>query len=297
MNVQSGADMPGVRADGDRAAAADLAGAAEAAEAARQRALVGALFAAPGADAPDAAADADGAAGAAVAAPGLRAYRANAYASAERALAQACPGLRVLLGAEDFAHLAREFWHAHPPQRGDLGEWGDALPAWLEAHAGLRDWPYLADCARLDLAVRRCERAADATLDAASLALLQDQPPATLRLRLRPGVQCVVSARWPIETVPAAQAAGTAEAGEALCKRARARIAAGEGEAALVARDGWRASVRAIGAPTAAFMQVVARDLSLAHALTAAGDDFDFAAWLADALRCQWLLRVEPWRG
>ena len=116
-------------------------------------------------------------------------------------------------------------------------------------------------------------------------------------LRLRPGVQCVVSAPWPIATLHAAHAAGTAEAGEALFERARARIAAGEGEAALVARDGWRASVRAIGAPTAAFMQVVARDLSLAHALTAAGDDFDFAAWLADALRCQWLLRVEPWRG
>ncbi|HJV63210.1 MAG TPA: putative DNA-binding domain-containing protein, partial [Albitalea sp.] len=81
---------------------------------------------------------------------GLRAYRANADASAARAMASAFPTVQMLIGEEDFAQLAREFWRAAPPLRGDLGEWGDGLADWIASHAQLAAWPYLADCARLD---------------------------------------------------------------------------------------------------------------------------------------------------
>jgi hypothetical protein len=244
----------------------------EDAEALRQRELLARL----------AAARAD-----AAASPGLRAYRANAHASAERALGTACPTLRVLLGAEDFAQLAREFWHADPPLRGDLGEWGDALPEWIAAHAGLAEWPYLADCARLDLALHHCERAADAVFDAASLALLSSTDPARLQLRLMPGVQALRS-RWPLASLHAAHAGRD----ESLFDVARDRLQQGQGEAVVVARDGWRGVVHRIAAPDLAFMQALACGADLARALDAAGDGFDFAAWLADALRCRWLKEV-----
>ena len=78
---------------------------------------------------------------------GLAAYRANASALAERALAAACPTLQAMLGEADFAALARAFWRDHPPQRGDLGEWGGELPGWIAAQAGLAEWPWLADSA------------------------------------------------------------------------------------------------------------------------------------------------------
>ncbi len=268
--------------------AADAAGVA--AESERQRLLLGALFAARTSDAKelDAALHVDDNAEA-----GLRAYRANAHASAERALAVTFTTLRVLIGAEDFAQLAREFWHAHPPQRGDLGDWGDALPAWLAAHAALAEWPYLPDCARLDLALHRCERASDAAIEPTTLALLDTHDPGALRLHLLPGVQCITS-RWPIVTLHAAHAAN---ADEALFERAREQIQAGVGEAAVVARDGFRGVVHRIGAPGAAFMQAIARAACLSDALTAPGEDFDFAAWLADALRCRWLQRVERCEG
>lgn len=262
----------------------------EAAEGERQRVLLGAVSAARSADANElgvalhVAGDAES---------GLRAYRANAHAAAERALAVTFPTLRVLIGREDFAQLAREFWHAHPPQRGDLGDWGDALPAWLAAHAALAEWPYLADCARLDLALHVCERASDAVIEPASLALLGERAPGALRLHLLPCVQCI-SSRWPIVTLHAAHAAN---ADAALFERAREQIRAGVGEAAVIARDGFRGVVHGIGAPSAAFMQAVAHDASLSDALTAAGEDFDFAAWLADALRCRWVQRVELWDG
>ena len=83
---------------------------------------------------------------------GLQAYRANADASAARALGTAFPTVHALVGDEDFEHLAREFWRAAPPQRGDLGEWGADFAAWLSEHPQLADWPYLGDCARLDWA-------------------------------------------------------------------------------------------------------------------------------------------------
>ena len=243
-------------------------------EARRQRDLLAAIFA------PQAAAAAP---------PGLRAYRANAHASAGRALAAAFPTVQALLGPDTFAQLAREFWQAEPPQRGDLGEWGDALPDWIEAHPGLTEWPYLADCARLDLALHRCERAADATFDAASLALLSSAEPASLRLRTMPGVQALGS-RWPLASIHAAHAAHTAAADD----DGLFALARGQGEAVVVAREGWRGVVHLIDAPGLAFMQALARGADLAQALDAAGADFDFAAWLGAALRGVWLKEVEP---
>lgn len=219
--------------------------------------------------------------------PGLLAYRANAHVSAERALATACPTVQALLGAENFAHLAREFWQAHPPLQGDLGEWGTALPDWVAAHPGLAEWPYLGDCARLDLALHRCERAADALLDAPSLGLLSSTEPARLRLHLLPGVQLLAS-RWPLASIHAAHAGDD----EALFAAARERVRQGQGEDVVVSRKGWRGVVHRIDAPVLGFMQAVLRGADLAQALDAAGDGFDFAAWLGDALRLQWLQEV-----
>ena len=242
------------------------------AEASRQQALLAAIVA------PDAEASAP---------PGLLAYRANAHTSAVRALGVACPTLHALLGDDDFAQLAREFWHAHPPTRGDFAEWGAALPEWIASHAGVFAWPYLADCAWMDLALHRCERAADAAVDAASLMLLQGTDPAHLRLRLMPGLAMLAS-RWPLASIHAAHAA----ADEALFDAVRERMQRGVGEAIVVARDGWRGAVRAIDAPGLAFMQELACGACLAQALTAAGEGLDFTTWLADALRCRWLQAV-----
>ena len=219
--------------------------------------------------------------------PGLLAYRANAHASAVRALGVACPTLRALLGEDDFAQLAREFWYAHPPQRGDFAEWDAALPEWIANHAGLSAWPYLADCAWMDLALHRCERAADAVVDATSLLLLQGTDPARLRLRLMPGL-ALFSSRWPLASIHAAHAAGDEAAFDAV----RERMQHGTGEAIVVSRDGWRGGVRAIDAHGLAFMQALVRGASLAQALAAAGEGFDFTTWLADALRCHWLQAV-----
>jgi len=253
------------------------------AEAARQRALVAAILA-PRADAAALGLRESGER----AARGLSAYRANAEALAERALDAACGQLRAMLGDEDFAHLAAEFWRARPPQRGDVGEWGDELGDWLDAHPALAAWPYLADCARLGIALHRCERAADAEVDAASFALLAGVDPAELRLELMPGTAVLVS-RWPIVTIHRAHRSGL----DADFAAAHEAIVHERGEHALVCRDGWRADAVELDAVQARWMRCVLDGASLAAALESiATTGFDFSAWLAQAIQRRWLKGV-----
>jgi Putative DNA-binding domain len=210
---------------------------------------------------------------------GLDAYRINAAAIAERALAAVFPTIQALIGAEDFEPLAREFWRAEPPVRGDLGEWGGTFAAWLEAHAAFTAWPYFGDAARLDLAVHRCERAADAEFDAASLALLSQAEPQELTLVLMPGTTLIAS-RWPIVTVHAAHHAADPD-----FAAMRAAIDSELAETALVARQGWRASVHCVDAATARWTAHLLAGAPLDQALSDAGESFDFAAWLATAVQ------------
>lgn len=224
------------------------------------------------------------------AARGLEAYRANAESIAERALAASFATVQAMVGDEDFRHLVAEFRRAHPPERGDLGEWGEALPDWLAAHDGLAAWPWLADGARLDLALHRNERAADAALDADSLARLQSTDPALLRFELMPGTALLRSA-WPIGAIHQAhQREG--DAAEAAFAAVRDAIAERRGEQVLVARRGCRAVVYPVDVPTAAWTQDLLDGVDLAEALARAGADFDFAAWLGTALRESWLKGV-----
>jgi hypothetical protein len=222
---------------------------------------------------------------------GLQAYRANADASAARALASAFPTVEAMVGDEDFEHLAREFWRATPPERGDLGEWGADFAAWLSAHPQLGDWPYLGDSARLDWAMHGCERALDNRFDAESLARLGDTDPAHLVLELAPFVSLVESS-WPIGMILAAHRSGDDAAFDAV----RSAIAEQRGEAVLVAREGWRADATTVDAATAAWTRQLLGGASLADAMASCGEAFDFAAWLTQAIQSGWVKGIRVTR-
>jgi Putative DNA-binding domain len=221
------------------------------------------------------------------AAQGVAAYRGNAGALAERALGSAFPTIAALIGAESFAALSRHFWHEHPPVRGDVGEWGDALPAFIAASDQLAAEPYLADSARLDWAVHAATRANDVSgawppaLDA-----LTTTDPALLRMQLAAGA-AVVDSRWPIATV------WHAHHRDEPLDSVRAAFEAAREETALVWRDdGFAIHVEALDTADASFTAALTRGDSLAAALDAAGAGFAFDRWLARALRSRWLIAL-----
>lgn len=210
---------------------------------------------------------------------GLQAYRANAGALAERALGAAFPTLVQLLGEVSFAALARAFWHAEPPQRGDVAEWGAALPGFIDGDVQLATEPYLADVARLEWALHESERAADA-VPVTGLERLGAHHPATLHLRLQPGTALLVSAH-PVVTLWHAHRSDAADRFAPV----RAAFAAGQRENALVRRRGWAAEVRLLDAASARFVAALLGGRDLGRALTEAGDGFDFENWLLEALQ------------
>ena len=218
---------------------------------------------------------------------GLSAYRANAGASAERALAAAYPVVRQIVGDESFAALARALWRAQPPGKGDLAQFGDTLAAFIEGSAPLAEEAYLPDCARLDWALHQCELAEDAAAAAHGLELLASHDPQALVLHLRPGCQ-LLSSRYPLATIWLAHQ-GTADS---RFEPVRTALAAGQGEHALVWRQGWRGQVAALCSADALFTRALLQQQSLAQALDAAGPGFDFESWLMRALQLGWLAAV-----
>ncbi len=129
--------------------------------------------------------------------PGLAVYRANAQASARRALEAAYPVISQLIGEENFAYLARDFWQAHPPIRGDLAQWGEPLAAYMAQAPQLTGLAFLPDVARIEWALHVCAGAADGIQDASSFATLAERDP---------GAVCSAwhraPARWPALTLP-----------------------------------------------------------------------------------------------
>lgn len=242
---------------------------------------------------------------------GIAAYRTNATATAHRVLAAAYPVLAELVGPACFASLADACWQAHPPQCGDLGRYGEALidlvQAWIDDPQRLADEPYLADVARLEWRVHQCDAAADSVPAASTsnpgppdaaghaevpgLALLAGESAEAATLVLRPGT-AVWCSRWPIVAIWHAHRAEGPDRFDGV----REALALARGEAARVWRDeGWRTRVDTITLPDAAFTAAMLDGVPLGTALdrVAQGDgEFDFEAWLVQALQQRWLVEV-----
>jgi len=230
-------------------------------------------------------------------AAGLRAYQINAQATAQRVLASTYPTIAAMLGIGTLNALALILWQQQPPSGGDLGDWGGALPGLLAAHPDLQPWPWLADSARLDWARHVCERAADADLDAGSLQRLGDTAPEQLHLQLKPCVQ-VLTSSWPIADLWDAHQL-PADQQQAAASQALSQAPVGS---VVVWRDPWQVQMLCLTGAQADWMTTLSANtaspqntaLNLADMLDQALPDFDFTAWLTQALSQGWLRRVTP---
>ena len=248
----------------------------------QQQALLGSLLALPGSVR---AAEALTGLKAQVLAPwarGLAAYQANGHELAVRSLSAAYPVVAALVGDDSFATMARELWHRHPPVRGDLACWGEALAAFVAPNPQLADVPYLADVARLEWALHRAAGAPDAGADPASYALLSQADPETFTLRLAPGMAMLAS-DWPVVSLVNAHRHDDPPLAVAAA-RVQARVA----ECAAVWRQGLRPTVTPCTPAEAALLAALLQRRSLLASLNdALGADaaFDLGAWLPGAVR------------
>jgi hypothetical protein len=216
---------------------------------------------------------------------GLAAYRVNAQACALRALEAAYPVMSQLIGEENFAFLARDFWQTHPPALGDLAQWGEPLAAYVAQAPQLADLPFLPDVARIEWALHVCAGAADRTQDAASFAGLADGDPNALWFSLAPGACALVSAYPAAAITLAHKGQGSLDAAFDLLKQ-------GVAQTALVWRQGYAPRLRVLHAHEVAFTQALLAGQALANALDVAHASFDFSHWLAANVQSGLVLRV-----
>lgn len=213
---------------------------------------------------------------------GVQVYRANAQALAERALAAAYPVLVQMMGAQDFALLARHFWSAQPPQRGDMACWGGALADFIDAAPQLATEPCLGDVARLEWLLHTASSAADAEPDLPSFALLASGEAVQCTLRLGAGLGLLAS------DYPVASLVNAHLSGEPTLPEAAQKLADGRAEHALVWRQGFKPCVRVSDAAEHHLLGVLLAGGSLPDALDAVPDDntdpFDFNRWLGAAV-------------
>ena len=218
---------------------------------------------------------------------GLAAYRGNGRTHACNALRVQFPTVLAMLGAETFDALCAHYWHNCPPRRGDLAWVGEELPAFIGTLETLAEWPWLADCARLDWAVWQIAAAAPAKFSGDDLRRLIDGDPGTLALRLSPSVRRL-SSTWPVVTLYEAHHV-THPDWEAVTWA----IAQGHAQTAWV----WRShddlaaapAVEVLDAASERWIAALDAGHTLDIALDAAGERFDFTAWLEQAIRQGWL--------
>jgi Putative DNA-binding domain len=232
---------------------------------------------------------------------GLAVYRSNAQQLAARSLQAAYPVLTLLLGADSASALARALWHAHPPHRGDMAQWGADLADFIAQDAQLTGLPYLPDVARVEWALHQAATLADVAPDVPSLQRLVDHDLDRLTCLIAPGL-CAVSSQWPVAALmqahapllqvkaddrPLALSSADALALEALFE-------AGTAQTTLVWRRGYQPMHRLIDAAEWAFVRQLVQGASLGASLDAAPEGFDFNTWLPQAVNEGLLLGMQP---
>ena len=125
-------------------------------------------------------------------------YRNNVAHSLRESLRLGFPVVTRLLGRENMDRVSGVFLRVHPPSDARMMYYGAKFPEFLASAPQVSHMAYLADVARLELAIRRAYHAGDAT--PMPREHLSARPPEALvqaTFRFAPAVQ-VLRSDWPV---------------------------------------------------------------------------------------------------
>jgi Putative DNA-binding domain len=241
--------------------------------------------------------------------PGLRAHRGHQRVTSGQRLHSVYPRLALMVGEDTLAQLAWTLWRQQPPTSGDLGEWGGALPEWLNdlvsQDADWQPWTCLPELARLEWACHQCERATEVVPDLNSLSLLGEADPQAITIDLPPSL-CVMVTRWPwADLWPSlTQACAEADGLQTLLQQqpqtpTSAVVVSRPPEGHASGASPWMARLTPLPEGMVAWMQALTREdqPSLQALLECQPPGFDFTAWLTLALQEGWIWRVRGLRS
>jgi hypothetical protein len=128
-------------------------------------------------------------------------YRNNVAVSLTEALITGFPACHRMMGDDMFRSMAAAYIRAHPPKSPLMMEFGQELPKFLEASAPLQQMRWIADLARLELAMRSSYHAADCdALGVAELSAIAPEALPDMRFGLAPALR-ILRSNWPVLTI------------------------------------------------------------------------------------------------
>ena len=127
----------------------------------------------------------------------LQVYRNNIVTSLSAALAAIYPVVQRLVAPEFFLYAAHEYLRQHPSRSGNLHEFGEHFPQFLQGFKPTRALTYLPDVARLERAWHRVFHAAESPpLSLEKLAAVPSEDYERLRFTLHPA-RALLKSRYP----------------------------------------------------------------------------------------------------
>ena len=127
-------------------------------------------------------------------------YRNNVAVSLTEAMHQAFPVITRLLGPQNMDGLAGIFLRKHPPSSPLMMFYGEEFPEFLANMEQLSHIGYLADVARLELALRRSYHAADSQPAPPDALSVDPEEIVLARLEFAPAMQ-VLRSDWPLFSI------------------------------------------------------------------------------------------------
>ncbi|OSQ47847.1 HvfC/BufC N-terminal domain-containing protein [Marivita geojedonensis] len=194
-------------------------------------------------------------------------YRNNVTVSLREALAEGFPSLVGLIGRENFDHVARAYLRQSPPTSPLMMHYGAGLPEFVASLDQLKHLPYLADVARIDVAMRQSYHAADSTgIDATALQTPDEEALLATRFDFAPSM-ILLRSQWPIGTIWRYTLRGGDKP-------------SGQAEDVLILRAEYDPKPFVLGPGAGDVMQALQNGASFGTAIDQGGEAFDLAALL-----------------